>query len=325
MLKLIEKLDAPFLSSYGGKGTIREDHPLYAGAAFGLSNIGSFEHGVLSISDLIILIGVDSREIPRKWGYKQKVLSIDYTDNKIKSISSWGKRLIGDIDYILSTIFPDLIKKNNHNSKYIRMLWKQVYDKIDDSEQLLSAEGVISITRNMLYKDSIISSDTGVFNMLLGHLWKCYKPRTFLNPSCTTTMGFSLPAIIAASLTFPKKQLLAFCGDGSMLMRLGDLEILSRIGSYATIVIFNDNGLGTIKYAQKQLNTNAKYLDYNNVSFSAIGLAFGIESFTIKNHLEYRESLKRSLESNKLSVIDVLITSENYDQFISVLRNNMVY
>ena len=66
------------------------------------------------------------------------------------------------------------------------------------------------------------------------------------------TMGFALPAAIAAQLVHPERRVVCFTGDGGLLMVASELETAARLRLPITIVVFDDRALSLIQVKQEQ-------------------------------------------------------------------------
>jgi indolepyruvate decarboxylase len=76
------------------------------------------------------------------------------------------------------------------------------------------------------------------------------EPSDFLSPAYYTSMGFSVPAALGASVARPNERVLVLCGDGAFQMTGNELATLVR-NRYSPIVIVLDNhGYGTERFLQ---------------------------------------------------------------------------
>ena len=65
------------------------------------------------------------------------------------------------------------------------------------------------------------------------------------------TMGFALPAAIAAALVHPRATVLCLIGDGGLGMCLAELETVARLGLRVVVVVLNDAALSLIEIKQR--------------------------------------------------------------------------
>ena len=82
-------------------------------------------------------------------------------------------------------------------------------------------------------------------------LWEVEEPDETLISSGLATMGFALPAAIAASVARPGRRVVCFTGDGGLGMALAELETVSRLGAPIVVVVFNDSALSLIEIKQR--------------------------------------------------------------------------
>jgi len=107
--------------------------------------------------------------------------------------------------------------------------------------------------------------------------------------------------------------MVGICGDGSTLMRLGELETFARYKVAVPLVIINDGALGTMKQRQKERGLAKYTLDLTLVDFAAIAKGFGLEGVTVSTPEAYEEELVKALERTEVcTVIDCRIDKEAY-------------
>ena len=95
--------------------------------------------------------------------------------------------------------------------------------------------------------------------------WPSYWPRTFLTSNGLSSVGFALPAALAAKLECPDRQVVCLVGDGGLLAVLGDLQTLARLGLGGLVLVWADEG-----------SSNTK-LVHETAGYSAGGTFTGVE------------------------------------------------
>src|SRR5690606_32884657 len=87
--------------------------------------------------------------------------------------------------------------------------------------------------------------------------WTAHLPRSFLITNGWSSMGFGLPAAIAAKLAFPERPVMCLIGDGCFQMTCGELAAARRLGLTLPVVVLDDRWLGLIrvKQARRQYGT----------------------------------------------------------------------
>ncbi len=176
----------------------------------------------------------------------------------------------------------------------------------------LAAQDVIEIVRRVLPPEGILFSETGAFICMLEHLWPVERPDTYYGTSGGRTMGLMLPAILGARLAERKRPMIGIGADGSLLMRLGELEVFRRTGVVVPLVILNDQALGTMKSRQKSRGMPDYGLDFSTVDFAAIARACGLHGVHVEDPDTLEKELQQAMVSSSTTLIDARVDSQIY-------------
>ncbi len=180
------------------------------------------------------------------------------------------------------------------------------------SKARLAAQDIIEISRELLPSDGLLLSETGAYICMLEHLWPVERPGTYLGTSGGRTMGLTVPAALGARLAEPKRPMLAVGADGSLLMRLGELEAFARNNIALPLVIINDQALGTMKARQRSRGFPDYALDLHAVDFSAIAQACGLHGVVVETPEAFRRELAQALKSDRTTLIDARVDPQAY-------------
>ena len=113
----------------------------------------------------------------------------------------------------------------------------------------MSPHDVVRAVRRALPPEAIATVDAGAHMLVAMPLFEIDEPRRCLISSGLATMGFSLPAAIAASLT-TDAPVVCLIGDGGLGMCLAELETAARLGRDLRVVVFDDATLTLIAIKQ---------------------------------------------------------------------------
>jgi len=114
----------------------------------------------------------------------------------------------------------------------------------------LTPHDVVTTVRAHTPPGTIATVDAGAHMLVAMPLWPVDEPRRLLISSGLATMGFALPAAIAAALCGPGEPVIAFTGDGGLGMALMEIETAVRHRLRIVLVVFNDATLSLIKIKQ---------------------------------------------------------------------------
>lgn len=153
--------------------------------------------------------------------------------------------------------------------------------------------------------DPIISTGAGAYTA-----WpqKHHRFTTFPSQLGTQSgsMGFGLPAAIAAQLVHPDRQAVAFAGDGCFLMTGQELSTAVRYGLSPLVIVVNNGSYGTIRDHQVRRFPGREYgTDLVNPDFAAYARAFGARGERVGTPDEFAAALDRVLGAPGLIEIDV--------------------
>ena len=110
---------------------------------------------------------------------------------------------------------------------------------------------IVHALRRLLPDDAILCNGAGNTVGWLHRFFQHHQTGTALGP-VSGSMGYDLPAALAAALERPTTPVVAWCGDGSFLMTCQELSTAHQFGArFVAIVV--DNGLfGTIRMHQEK-------------------------------------------------------------------------
>ncbi len=252
-LKLAEKHQAPVVITPMAKGVIPEDHPLYAGVLFhALSDVVGQTH---QEADLVVAIGYDPVEFNYEgWMPKAPLVSIDIEPADIdQSAYVLACDVVGDIAGSLDVLLAGPAVPKQWGSRRARRATRgHVRASGPNARLKLRPKGALAVLREVLPDDGIMTCDVGAHTHLIGQQWPTPAPGLQIMTNGWSTMGFGLPAAIAAKLSCPDRPVCAVVGDGGFLMTVGELATAVRYKVKIVVVVFTDNDLALIRIKQEK-------------------------------------------------------------------------
>ena len=98
--------------------------------------------------------------------------------------------------------------------------------------------------------DAVVSTDVGSHKLLVGQGWTTPNPGGVLMSNGLSSMGFSLPAGIAAKQHLGETPVISFTGDGGLAMVQSELRLASALKLGLTVIVFCDGSLNRIELKQ---------------------------------------------------------------------------
>ncbi|HET8719047.1 MAG TPA: thiamine pyrophosphate-dependent enzyme [Nocardioidaceae bacterium] len=121
-------------------------------------------------------------------------------------------------------------------------------------------------------------------------------------------MGFGIPAAVAAALSHPDRQVVAFAGDGCFLMNGQELATAAAYGLTPLVVVVDNGGYGTIRSHQQAAHPGRPSgTALTNPDFAAYGAAFGAHAETVTRTADVGPALDRALGCGRMALVHLVV------------------
>lgn len=143
----------------------------------------------------------------------------------------------------------------------------------------------------------------------------CLWPQRFLRKGAfpselglqNGSMGYSVPAAVAASLRQPDRTVVCVAGDGELLMNGQELATAAQYGASILLIVIDNGSYGTIREHQERLYPGSRFaVDLENPDFAALVRAFGGEAFRVERSGEVAGAVEGALERVRVGGIAAL-------------------
>src|SRR5205085_1315109 len=147
---------------------------------------------------------------------------------------------VGDIGAALQALTPLLKPSGGWRTEALTTFRQRQQPAVTASGTRLSPAAVLRRMRQILPRETILTTDAGQHKVYASRLWQCYQPLDYLTSSGLGTMGVAILIAITEKLVRRHRSVVAMTGDGGFLMRVSELETARREALPIIIVIFND-------------------------------------------------------------------------------------
>ena len=316
----------PALHTYRARGII----PDSAGEAAGLVTGGTMEWPLLSAADLIIGLGVDEAEmIPAPWDYAARTVLITEPEagpasrpgpaGSYRGYFTGAAELRMPLARAAQLVAEVLADGPGHD-------WPPGAGhaaKTDAAARLAAAaiaapgllapQQVVATVRACTPPETVATVDAGAHMLVTMPLWEVPEPHRLLVSSGLATMGYALPAAIAAALCAPQVPVVAFTGDGGLGMTLAEIETAVRLSLRVIVIVFNDAALSLIKLKQKPAGQGGdEAVSYRPVSFAAAATAMGAAGAAVTTERDLATAVAAALRRPGPTVIDASVDPAGY-------------
>ncbi|MBN1828708.1 MAG: biosynthetic-type acetolactate synthase large subunit [Deltaproteobacteria bacterium] len=278
--ELVEKGQIPFVSTMMGIGSLKSPHDLNLGF-IGTHGNEPANHSIHR-SDFILAIGVRftnrSTSIVEEFAPLATIAQIDIDPTSIGKNIKADLSAVCDIRKALGILSP-LLEHKDRREWLSRIKKKHELMERDDKSNGCGAAGlVVQKVQENMPEGTIGTADVGLNQIWTLRNWRALAPRTLITSGGMGTMGFSLPAAVGASVGKNRCPVIAFTGDGGLLMNIQELATVGFYQLPVKIVLFNNGHLGMIRQIQ-DLWYGARFADSylgNHMNFTAIARGFGL-------------------------------------------------
>jgi len=322
-----EALPTPVLTTYKAKGAIPDPHPL----ALGIFTGGALEEPLVRRADLIIAFGLDTVElIPRPWAYTAPVLSLTRCPAAEPRLQAPGGgayftpalEVVGEPGSILEDLAGRLLgrARADWDVAEVDRIRRERLAALEVPVPGLAPHRVVQMTRELTAGGSIATVDAGAHMFPATAYWHALEPGELLISNGLATMGFALPAAIAAQLVHPHRRVICFTGDGGLMMVAAELETVARLGLPIVIVVFNDEALSLIAIKQEQKGLEGVSMRYAGPDLRALARAFGLRAFTATDEATLHQALIGAQTAPGPALIDARIDASGYRRMLEIVR-----
>ena len=158
--------------------------------------------------------------------------------------------------------------------------------------------------------DAVICNGAGNFATWVHRYYQYRDFRTQLAPT-NGSMGYGVPAAIAAKIAQPQRTVVAFAGDGDFLMNGQELATAVQYGANVIIIVVNNGMYGTIRmHQEREYPTRVSGTELKNPDFAALARAYGAHGETVSKTEEFAPALARSMASGTPALIELRLDPE---------------
>lgn len=317
---LAELLLAPVVTTFKGKGSFPENHPLAMGP------IGMHGHAeankIILEADCILAIGArfSDRSVGRfdEFGKGMNIIHMDIDPAEIGKNKSVDVAIVGDVKSSMKTMIKILNKKivnRNEENPWLKRR-KELIDyyteSIKDYPRDLTARKVLKKLREVLPNNAIVTTEVGQCQMWTSLHFDIISPGTFFSSTGLGTMGFGFPAAIGAKAARQNVPVVDIAGDGSFNMSENSLAVSVLENLPVIVILLNNYMLGMVAQWQRTFY-NRRYEGvhlHNCPDYTKIADAYGAQGIRIQSLSELDNAIRSALKSNVATVIDIPIDPE---------------
>ena len=312
VIEIAEKLGSPIVKALLGKAVVPDEHPLTTGGLGLLGTTPSQE--AMESADLLFIVGSSFpyMEYLPEHG-KAKGVQIDDKADRIGLRFPIDAGLVGDAKCTLAALSPLVERKDSRDflaeaQSGMKDWWELMETQGTNDAVPIKPQRVAYELSKLASDDAIISTDSGTITAWIAREFRVRGRQKFSCSGTLATMAPGLPYAIAAQIAYPKRQSIAFVGDGGFTMLMGEFATAVKYELPIMVVIIKNNTLGQIKWEQVVFLGNPEYgCELQEIDFAKYAEACGGLGFTVKEPNQLESTFDNAMSSRRPCVVEVYV------------------
>lgn len=324
VLQVAERLQAPMVLTLKAKEGLEQDNPYQVGQTGLIGNPGAAK--ALDECDVLLLVGTDFPY--HDWYPKDKnVIQLDARASHIGRRTQVRHAMVGHVAPTLQSLVNQL--SSGHSDKHLKKTlkayrsWCERQERLtepghdssflgklrsvaDNPDERIRPESVAAALDRHAAADAIFTSDTGMSTVWLSRFIEMRGTRRLLGSYNLGSMANAMPQALGAQALDRRRQVIACCGDGGLMMLLGDLRTAVTYSLPVTLVVFDNGRLGMVKLEQEQGGLPEFGTVLDNPDLAQVATSMGLKGLRVTDPDDLDEAVREALGSPTPVLLDVV-------------------
>ncbi|MBA4098487.1 MAG: thiamine pyrophosphate-binding protein [Rhodospirillum sp.] len=169
---------------------------------------------------------------------------------------------------------------------------------------------IVAWLEQRLPADAILTNGAGNYATWIHRFHRYRRFRTQLAPT-NGSMGYGVPAAVAAKVTAPGRMVVSFNGDGCYMMNGQELATAVQYNAAVIFVVVNNSSYGTIRMHQERAYpSRVSGTDLVNPDFVALARAYGAHGELVERTADFAPAFERAAKAGKPALIEIRLSVE---------------
>jgi len=295
-------------ASFRCQRLLNNDHPNYIGH-FSVGRVAYLDEAARA-SDLIISVGARLGEITTG-GYSlfsppvssQALVHIYPSGEELGRVYDPKLGIVSDMNSFCIEAASWSACGDKKRVKTLRQHYEHNNSLASTGEDKTAA--MFSHMADVLPADAIVCNGAGNYAAWLHRFYRFRHSESQLAPT-SGSMGYGVPAAIAAAVARPGREVYAIAGDGCFLMNSQEMATAMHYQLSLTVIILNNARYGTIQaHQQREFPNRASGTELTNPDFLLYGKAYGAGTARVSTLEEFKDALASAREQGGIQFIEV--------------------
>lgn len=308
---LVEKLGAPVVTTPSARGVLPENDRLAMGFD-ALKGAVAAANDLIARADVVVVLGAKLAHNGSAGGRlhipRDKLVRVDTSAAVLAAGYPAAHGLVMDVGEFLACKDAKGIGPARWSSLEIASA-RAALRTLDARDEPLVAgarPGAFFAALSAALPHNVrLVTDTGFHQVMARRHMDVLAPGGLLMPSDLQSMGFGLPAAIAARLADPTRPVVALIGDGGLRMSGFEIGTAVRERIALTVIVLNDQSLNQIRLQQLQQYGAAHGTELGALDIAAFADAVGSEHVLVDTPEAMRSALAGAGDPKGVRIIEV--------------------
>jgi acetolactate synthase I/II/III large subunit len=171
----------------------------------------------------------------------------------------------------------------------------------------LQLSAVMTALRERLPDDAIIANGAGNFSVWAHRYYEFHRYPSQLAPR-SGSMGYGVPAAVAAKAVHPDRPVVCLAGDGDFLMTGQELATAVQEQLEVVVLVVNNGMYGTIRmHQERHYPGRVVGTDLHNPDFVAYARAFGAHGALVERSEDIADALDEALSCGRPALLELRV------------------
>jgi acetolactate synthase-1/2/3 large subunit len=300
ILRLAERLQAPVVSTYTGKGAVDWHHPLtmnYPAA-----------HRLWPDVDVVLAIGTRMQAQLVNWGIDDllNVIRVDIDPLEINRVRRPTLGIVGDARLAATALNAALASMPSRPSRAAEISAVKAAVAEHLRQGLAPQVEFAAAIREVIPEDGIYVDELTQVAYVGRVVMPFSRPRSFIDSGYQGTLGFGFPTALGVKVAHPDRPVISVSGDGGFMYAMPELATAVMHNIALVAVVFTDNAFGNVKRIQR-FDYGGKVIasEVHNPDFAKLATLFGATGARAVTPDELKGEIRAAIKRPGPTVIEV--------------------
>jgi acetolactate synthase-1/2/3 large subunit len=272
--QLAERLNAPVVTTFGGKGAFPWTHPLSLQSWLEDRHTTEF----LEDADVLLVVGSGLGELSSNYHTfkpRGRVIQIEADLGKLES-NHPALGIHADARLALQALLETVDARADEAApERVRVLLDRVRERIA-AQELTLEQNLLASVRRALPSQSASFWDMTILSYWAWSAFDARRPNTMHSAQGAGGLGYAFPAALGAAAADPTHPVLAVSGDGGALYSIAELATAKQYDLNVTWLIVDDGGYGILREYMNDAFGETTATELTRPDYVALAESFGV-------------------------------------------------